>query len=111
MQFDTLDAPGAYDCAKCGDTPICMGSVSAGKPYYFLRCESCGMVGPTGPEVAWAISLWNGMGVYDGEKAEFNKHTQAYRKDKPPVNVKLAALEEKIKAWKERQAKREAKED
>jgi hypothetical protein len=112
LQFDYLGPNGAYDCYKCGGTVEVMGSVGAqGHPYYFVRCEVCCVQGSAGSDVEMAVSFWNSQGVYDGEKAVFQKHTQAYRKDKPPENQVLAELERKIKEWNKKEAKREAKAD
>jgi hypothetical protein len=69
MYFDTEEAPGAYDCPKCGATPVAYASVGAhGKVFYYVRCESCGMAGSSGPSVDLAVKFWNGQGVFDGER-------------------------------------------
>jgi hypothetical protein len=62
--FETLEAPGADDCPRCGAKPYACGSAGAhGQPYYFVRCD-CGIAGPSGPDLKWAVNFWNQQEVY-----------------------------------------------
>ena len=69
MFFDVFTPTGANPCPTCGAEPSgCASAGANGRPFYLVRCGSCGRAGPSGLDMNVAIDFWNANPIYDGAK-------------------------------------------